>query len=158
MEQGTRKGLETLEVWQRSLDFASKVCKVILPLLPNEEKYSLTHQLRRAVQSIPANIAEAYGRYHYQDSIRFCYIARGSLEETYSHLALARELGYLTSTDFGVLVEEVSKLRRMLNGYILFLKRSKRGENEPGMTYPIWEETPPYKADIDLEIIDPTET
>jgi len=158
MEQGASKGLETLEVWQRSLDFASKVCKVILPLLPNEEKYSLTHQLRRAVQSIPANIAEAYGRYHYQDSIRFCYIARGSLEETFSHLTLARELGYLPNAEFSALAEDVRKLRRMLNGYILFLKRSKRGENELGATYPIREEISSYLADIDPEITNPSDT
>lgn len=89
------KGLETLQVWQKAIALAVQVCKQVLPLLPVQEKWSLADQLRRSVQSIPANIAEGYGRYYYQDSIRFCYIARGSLEETFSHLTLARELGYL---------------------------------------------------------------
>lgn len=77
------KGLETLQVWQRAMAFAVKVYRQVLPSLPSQEKWSLVDQLRRSVQSIPANIAEGYGRFYYQESIRFCYIARGSLEETF---------------------------------------------------------------------------
>ena len=71
------KGLETLQVWQKEMAFAVNVCRQILPKLPTQEKWSLTDQLRRSVQSIPTNIAEGYGRYYYQESIRYCYIARG---------------------------------------------------------------------------------
>jgi len=88
------KGLETLQVWQKSLAFAVEVCKTILPQLPVQEKWSLADQLRRSVQSIPANIAEGYGRFYFQESVRFCYIARGSLEETFSHLTFAHNLSY----------------------------------------------------------------
>jgi four helix bundle protein len=126
------KGLESLQLWQRSLEFSVIVCKHIIPLLPQEEKWALSSQLRRAVQSIPANIAESYGRYHYQDAIRFCYIARGSLEETFSQLMLAIKLGYLGEVQKDSLVGEIIELRKMLNGYISFLKRSKRGATEPG--------------------------
>ncbi len=56
--------------------------------------------LRRSVQSIPANIAEGYGRFYYQESIRFCYIARGSLEETFNHITLAQQLHYLNDETF----------------------------------------------------------
>lgn len=134
------KGLETLLVWQRSIDFASKVCSHILPFLPPEEKWSLTHQLRRSVQSIPANLAEGYGRFYYQDSIRFCYIARGSLEESFSHIKLAQELGYLQDDASAQLYEDIQELRRMINGYISYLKRSKRGQNEPGAELAVQED------------------
>jgi four helix bundle protein len=128
----TERGLDHLEVWQRSISFAVMICREIVILLPAEEKYSLTAQLRRSAQSVPANIAEGYGRYHYQDNIRFCYIARGSLEETYTHLTLAHKLGYLSDTVFRSCLQDIQMLRKLINGYIAYLKRTKIGQNEPG--------------------------
>jgi four helix bundle protein len=132
MAQETAKGLESLQLWQRAIEFAEKILKEILPLMPSEEKWSLTHQIRRSAQSIPANIAEGYGRYYYQEGVRFCYIARGSLEETFSHLNLAFRLGYLSEDMHKTLLADVNELRRLLSGYIAFLKRNRRGESEPG--------------------------
>lgn len=132
MDKTNDKGLETLQIWQRSLEFARWVCKDILPQLPAQEKWALTDQLRRSTQSIPANIAEGYGRFYFQESVRFCYIARGSLEETFSHLTLAHRLEYLSDDIYRKLNGEIQELRRMLNGYISFLKASKRGATEPG--------------------------
>ena len=77
------KSLESLEAWRKSKEFSLRVYREVLPLLPSEEKWNLNQQLRRSSLSIPANIAEGYGRFYYQDNIRFCYIARGSLEETF---------------------------------------------------------------------------
>ncbi len=125
------KGLESLDVWQIAKGLAVRVCHDILPVLPPEEKWGLTTQLRKSAQSIPANIAEGFGRYYFQEGVRFCYIARGSLEETYSHLCIARDLGYISEERFTQVAEDINKLRRMLNGYISFLKRSKRGIDEP---------------------------
>jgi four helix bundle protein len=150
---GKKTGIETLDVWHKAMDFAAKVCREIIPLLPSEEKYALASQLRRSVQSIPANIAEGYGRYYYQDNIRFCYIARGSLEETLSHLILANKLGYLSENVLQSSVQLIDELRRMLNGYIVFLKRSKRGQNEPG-SQNIQEGSAPYNM---LESIESTD-
>jgi four helix bundle protein len=126
------RGLGSLQVWRRSLTFAVRVCKQVVPLLPAEEKWVLAQQLRRSVQSIPANIAEGHGRYYYQESVRFCYMARGSMHETLSHLTLAHELGYLPQDLYASLIEEINELQRMLNGYIAYLKRSKRGASEAG--------------------------
>lgn len=131
MEEG-RTGLDSLEIWQVAVRFTVDVCRIILPLLPPEEKWGMATQLRRSVQSIPANIAEGYGRFYFTETIRFCYIARGSLEETYSHLTLAVKLGYLTEKDVKSIFGEIVRMRQMINGYIAFLKRSKRGEKEPG--------------------------
>ena len=127
-----KRGLDSLEVWQVAKKLAVYVCSEVLPKLPPEEKWSLTTQLRRSVQSIPSNIAEGFGRYYYQEGVRFCYIARGSLEEMYSQLCIARDLDYIDDEVFVQVVENINKLRRMLNGYIAFLKRSKRGVDEPG--------------------------
>ena len=138
------KGLETLQVWQSAMTFAVKVCRQILPAFPTQEKWSLINQLRRSVQSIPANIAEGYGRFYYQESIRFCYIARGSLEETFSHITLAHHMNYLNDEIFQSLTSEIQEIRRMLNGYISFLKTSKRGAAEPGATLTVHEEQVPY--------------
>jgi four helix bundle protein len=125
-----KKGLESLLVWQRAIKFAVHVCKTVLPLFPEQEKYSLSSQLRRSVQSIPANIAEGFGRYYYLDAVHFCLIARGSLEESFSHLTLAKELNYLKEDDFHTLKEELGEIRKMLDGYINFLRKRKLGETE----------------------------
>ncbi|MDD5368461.1 MAG: four helix bundle protein [Anaerolineaceae bacterium] len=145
------RGLEGLQVWKRALSFAVKVCKEMLPMLPVDEKWVLASQLRRAVQSVPANIAEAYGRFYYQDAVRFNYIARGSLDETYSHLTLAHQLGYLPADVYGEFAAEMQEIRRMLNGYIQYLKRSKRGENEPGSQPAVHEDIEPYLIGEDVD-------
>jgi len=149
MAKTVKKGLETLQVWQRSIVFAKEICQRVLPVLPPDEKWGLVNQLRRSVQSIPANIAEGYGRYYYLDSVRYCYIARGSLEETYSHLRLACELGYISQDEYARLALEIEELRRMVNGYIAFLKESKRGASEPGAAHTIRDEdeSPGYYPD-----------
>ena len=85
------QGLRRLKVWVRAKDFALKIYEQVLPLLPSEEKWNLNQQLRRSSLSVSANIAEGYGRFYYQDNVRFCYLARGSLEETLSHLVFAFE-------------------------------------------------------------------
>lgn len=148
MTENEEKGLQGLVLWQKAMDFAVEICRELLPLLPAEEKYSLSAHLRRAVQSIPANIAEGYGRYYYQDSVRFCYNARGSLEETYSHLTLAHRLGYLGDAVCHNQNLSIVELRRMLNGYIVFLKQSKRGGNTPGSAI---QESADFAYDIDMD-------
>ena len=106
------KGLETLQVWQKSLAFAVHVCKDILSKIPAQEKWVLIDQLRRSVQSIPANIAEGYGRFYFQESIRFCYTARGSLEEAFSHITLAHQLGYFDDETYKGLNNQITKFER----------------------------------------------
>lgn len=145
------QGLKRLEVWRKAKDFAVKVYREVLPLLPSEEKWGLNQQIRRAVQSIPANIAEGYGRYYYQDNIRFYYIARGSLGETLSHLVLAYELAYLPEMLYDQLAKDGEALTRLINGYISYLKRSKRGSKDPGFSTEIHEIPESYEREITEE-------
>ena len=142
-------GLEKLDVWCKARDFAVRINKDVLPLLPAEEKWVLSQQLRRSSQSIPANIAEGHGRFYFQDNVRFCYIARGSLEETLSHIVYAQKVGYISETLFKSLVLDGENVNRLINGYIGFLKKSKQGANEPGANYSIREDTADYNIEDD---------
>ena len=140
-------GLKRLKVWEKAKDFAVKIYKQVLPLLPQEEKWSLNQQIRRSSTSISANIAEGYGRFYYQDNVRFCYNARGSLEETLSHLIVCFEAGLIAETVYKELESEGEEIEKMLNGYIAFLKKSKQGENEPGANHKVREEAEPYNIE-----------
>ena len=135
------QGLKRLKVWERAKDFALKIYEQILPLLPPEEKWNLNQQLRRSSLSISANIAEGYGRYYYQDNVRFCYLARGSLEETLSHLVFAFEAKHIPEELYNELESEGEEIDKMLNGYIAFLKKSKQGANEPEGSHSIQEDS-----------------
>jgi four helix bundle protein len=127
-------GLEKLDVCCKARDFAVRIHKEVLPLLPAEEKWVLNQQIRRSSQSIPANIAEGHGRFYFQDNVRFCYIARGSLEETLSHLVYSQKVGYIPETLYKSLTLDGENVNRLINGYIGFLKKSKQGANEPEQT------------------------
>ena len=142
----TTDGLEKLDVWRKARDFVVRVYREAVPLLPFEEKWGLAQQIRRSAQSIPANIAEGYGRFYYQDNIRFCYIARGSLEETLSHLNLAYKTGALTEEIYQLLIQDGNAVGQLINGYIAYLKRSRMGANEPGAPASIREETADYSV------------
>jgi four helix bundle protein len=122
---GENQGLESLKVWRKSMDFAVDVCQNILPLFPAEEKWALSSQLRRAVYSISANIAEGYGRFNYQETIHFCYIARGSMAETKSFLVLAERLDYIEGDQHQAYQSRLTELGKMLHGYINHLRKQK---------------------------------
>jgi len=139
--------LDKLEVWVRAKDFALVIYKEVLPHLPADEKWNLTQQLKRAAHSIPANIAEGHGRFHFLDNVRFCYIARGSLTEVQSHLALAHDLGYLSDEIYTRLTVHAESIGKQLNNYIAYLKRSKQGEKEMPAGYTVREEPEPYLFD-----------
>ena len=141
------EGLKRLKVWVRAKDFALKIYKQVLPLLPAEEKWNLNQQLRRSSLSISANIAEGYGRFYYQDNVRFCYIARGSLDETLSHLTFALEMNYIAVELYKEFETEGEEIEKMLDGYIGFLKKSKQGANEPGASLVVHEESGLYMTE-----------
>jgi len=142
------KSLESLETWCKSKEFSLRIYREVLFLLPPEEKWNLNQQMRRSSISVPVNIAEGYGRYYYQDNIRFCYNARGSLKETLSHLVMAHELNYIPKALFDSLEQDGEKLTQMINGYIGYLKRSKNGQNEPGGCLSVHDEVSTYDFEL----------
>ena len=90
-----------------------------------DEKFRLADQILRASRSVTANIAEGYGRFHYQENIQFCRQARGSLFELLDHLTVVCDEGYMDEEEFRVFRERVYEIIRMLNGYIKYLKGRK---------------------------------
>jgi len=88
---------EDLEVWQIGKNIVMEVYQLTTHF-PKEESFVLTSQIRRAALSVPANIAEGSGRYHYLDKAKFYLNARGSLYELKSHLLIVQELDYLSQS------------------------------------------------------------
>ncbi len=128
------KGFEDLKAWQlaRQLMIA---CHELASHLPEFERYDLVSQIRRSSKSVMANIAEGYGRYHYLDSLRFYYIARGSLTETINHLIIAHDLKYTNGEQHQALYNLSREAERTLNGYISFVWKQQQGHNQYGDRY-----------------------
>jgi four helix bundle protein len=102
--------IESSAVWRRAMDLAVEVYGVS-KRFPQEEKFGLTSQVRRAAASIPANIAEGYGRKGPREFEQHLGIARGSLLEVRTFLLLGVELGYVkTPTRALDLTVECAKL------------------------------------------------
>ena len=80
----------------------------------------------RASRSITADIAEGYGRYHYQDNIRFCRQARGSLYELLDHLEVATECAYISADDSIGVRKMTEEMLALLNGYVKYLSNQKQ--------------------------------
>ncbi|MCX6316418.1 MAG: four helix bundle protein [Bacteroidetes bacterium] len=85
-----------LPVYKVCREFRKKVSAVVKSHFPKEENYLLKSQLLDASRSVTANIAEGFGRYHYQENIQFCRQARGSLDESHEHLVTAYDDKYIT--------------------------------------------------------------
>jgi four helix bundle protein len=141
------QSFETLKVWQKSHQLMLDIHHRLLPGLPKEEKYGLADQLRRSSKSVGANIAEGAGRFYFMDNVRFCYVARGSLDETLNHLLASKDLGFCGNELYDDLRSQIEEIRRLLNGYITWLKIKKIGVNEPGATLAIHELPPEYLVD-----------
>jgi len=114
-----------LKIWQQSHALMIKIYE-FTSKFPKEEMYNLISQLRRAALSVPANIAEAQGRYHYAESIHFLYNARGSAEEVRSLIAAAYDLSYIDNTVYTQLEEDYSGLIMGINSFIKSLRKQAK--------------------------------
>jgi four helix bundle protein len=110
-----------LKVWQRSMALAESVYRVT-GFFPREEQFGLTAQARRAAVSIPANIAEGYGRESTGSYVNFLRIAQGSLKELETHLLLASRIAFATAESIDPLLEETDQIGRMLRSLIRSLR------------------------------------
>ena len=100
----------SLIVWQKAMQFA-KIVYAVVDTFPPAEKYALSDQIRRAVVSIPSNIAEGCGRTTNRDYAHFLSIARGSLYETMTQLELAESIGYIdTIEEIESVAVEISRM------------------------------------------------
>ena len=129
-------GFEDLEVYQAARGFRGRVYRLI-KLLPGEERFALAQQMRRAAVSITNNIAEGHGRYNWQDRMRFCRNARGSLAEVVDDINVCTDEGYAEQEHLENLKIDAAKVLRLLNGYIGYLRR-QRDKNAAGAGEARW--------------------
>lgn len=109
--------LQNLEIYKLARDISEKSW-LIYKDLSFEDKNIFGKQFIRAVDSVGANIAEGFGRYHYLDKNKFNYNARGSLLESGHWLEIMRERATIKDVDFDILISLMEKLGKMLNSYI----------------------------------------
>ncbi|MGZ3689617.1 MAG: four helix bundle protein [Bdellovibrionota bacterium] len=114
---------KNLRVWVKAHDLTLHIYQSTRSF-PKEEIYGLTSQMRRASGSIGANIAEGCGRRSDPEMNRFVQIARGSASELEQHLLLARDLRFLTDSEFGELEEQTLEVQRMLAALSQRLQRT----------------------------------
>ena len=106
---------EKLKVWQEAKKLVVDVYH-LLDSFPRFEKYALCDQIRRAIVSVPSNIAEGSGRRSLKEQIHFLEIAYGSLMETYNQLLIAIELTYITEESVEAIKPSIDAVAKMING------------------------------------------
>ena len=109
------RSFEDLECWKVGAELTFQ----------KEEQYDLTSQMKRASRSVTHNIAEGYGRFHYQENIQFCRQARGSLYELSDQFIVAFDEKYITNEELIKGKEQINKSLALLNGYIKYLMKAK---------------------------------
>ena len=119
------RSFEDLRAWQACRRVRVFTAEFVRSL-PREERRRLADQMLRAARSVTANIAEGYGRFHYQENAQFCRQARGSLYELVDHFICAMDEGLASGEELGELRSLAESAARLLNGYIRYLQAAKR--------------------------------
>lgn len=124
-----KSDFRNLEIWKMARALR-KDLRSLCDKLPTVEHYRLSDQIIRAARSVTANIAEGYGRYHYQENIQFCRVSRGSLYEILDHLTVCTDEGYISDKIFREFELKIENIVKKLNGYIKYLKHQRSLEND----------------------------
>ena len=111
-----------LDVWNKAMDLVEDIY-ALAKQFPQDERYGLTSQLKRAAVSVPSNIAEGAGRRGPKEFVQFLYISLGSLSEVETQTLLARRLGFADAIEH--ILENIEKIKQMLNGLIRYLESSR---------------------------------
>jgi len=123
MQPDKPESYRDLKTWQNAMSLA-EACYQYSKAFPRDELFGLTAQLRRAAVSIPANIAEGYGRESLASYVHFLKIAQGSLKELETHIILATRVELLETESSEDLLRQSDEIGRMLRGLIKSLQRS----------------------------------
>lgn len=122
MNDNSFRTFEDLKCWQACREVRIFIFGIVKNY-PNEEKYSLTDNMKRAARSTTENIAEGFGRFHYKENAQFCRISRGSLFELLDDLITSIDQEYINQEDYQKGRELISNALVILNGYINYLNR-----------------------------------
>lgn len=126
---------EDLRVWQIARKISTEIFELV-KTFPSEEKYRLTDQMLRSSRSISDNIAEGYGRFHFQENIQYCRQGRGSAYELKNQIITAFDCKYIDGSEFEYHRTHIIECIQLLNGYIRYLKKSKNNKvNEDEISY-----------------------
>ncbi len=117
------KEIKEFKVYIKSLKFSNLIWD-ICNKWDKFAKFSIGIQLVKSVDSISANIAEGYGRYHFKENLHFCYIARGSMEESFDWLRKSNTRKLLNDKQKNEIDDFVKTFPKELNGYIKYIKQS----------------------------------
>lgn len=112
---------QDLNVWQKAMDLVEEVYK-LAKLLPKEETYALSDQMRRAAVSIPSNIAEGKSRDSVKEYKQFVSIARGSASELNTQILICIRLQLISENDAQIALNLCEEVGRMLYGLLQSLK------------------------------------
>lgn len=113
--QGIEYSFQKLNAWKEAKKLVVEVYH-LLDGFPRFEKYALCDQIRRAIVSVPSNIAEGSGRMSLKEKIHFLEIAYGSLMETYNQLLIAIDLTYITEESVDSIKPTIDNVAKMING------------------------------------------
>lgn len=125
------RSYQDLQVWQQGMNLA-EACYQLTRTFPKDELYGMTSQIRRASASIPANVAEGYGREYRAEYIRFLRIAQGSLKELETHLLLSARAGVGLTTTQAVnpILNKSESVGKLLRALIRSLQKKGMGSGE----------------------------
>ena len=129
-EYDNNRDFTTLEAWKKAREVKLFFYQKVLSHLHSEEKFNLKIQIIKCAVSITANIAEGYGRYHFQEGLQFYRISRASLYELKDHIISCLDLNYLDKRLFNEGIEFIEIAKRTLNGYIKFVKNQIEKNNK----------------------------
>ncbi|MBD2730917.1 four helix bundle protein [Nostoc sp. FACHB-892] len=121
MSKSPIQSYQDLQVWQEGMNLA-EACYFVTKSFPKEETYGMTSQIRRAAVSIPANIAEGYGRRSRGEYLQFLYIAQGSLKELETHLILSKRIKLAEIPTIDPVLAQCQLVGRLLQGLIRSLE------------------------------------
>jgi four helix bundle protein len=123
MPGGVVRDYRDLLVWQRAMELAERVYR-LTHVFPNEEKFGIISQMRRAAVSVPSNLAEGQARNTTGQFVLFISHAQGSLAELDTQLRLSVTLGFCRQEDLLTITTLVTELQKMLNGLRTSLSRN----------------------------------
>ncbi|MDB5018367.1 MAG: four helix bundle protein [Mucilaginibacter sp.] len=114
-----------LEVWKKAHLFTKQVYKDILPIMPVEERFALTNQLRRSTYSIPLNIVEGCGKNTNKDFVHYLDNALGSAHEVEYTCFLIFDIGYISKQEYDLINNGINEVKAMIISFIKYLRDEK---------------------------------
>ncbi len=125
VSEGAFRSYRDLRVWAEGMRLA-EVCYRATKDFPRDEMYGMTSQIRRAAASVPANVAEGYGRENSGEFVQFLRIAQGSLKELETHLILASRVDSTTAEETDRVLRQCETVRKMFRSLIRSVQKKNR--------------------------------